>query len=130
MLGKLLLVLLKLSHNSGAIDVKMDRYILEEKSSFEMLGLSFSSTLDWGSNVVSIARFPSKIGALICSMKLLSPEVTLYLYKSITQPGMEYCYHIWVLISVASATWIHLTNYRNRYVCPSLTGFLAPLPFL
>ena len=31
---------------TGAIDVKMDRSVLEEKSSFKMLGLSFSSKLD------------------------------------------------------------------------------------
>ena len=32
-----------------------------------------------------------KIGALICSMKFLSPEVALYLYKSTLRPYMEYC---------------------------------------
>ena len=48
-----------------------------------MLGLSFSSKLDWGSDIISTAKTtPKKIGALICSMKLLSPEVALYLYKS------------------------------------------------
>ena len=31
------------SKNTGAIDVKMDRSVLEEKSFFEMLGLTFSS---------------------------------------------------------------------------------------
>ena len=34
------------SSNTGAIDMKMDGSVLEEKSSFEMLGLSFSSKLD------------------------------------------------------------------------------------
>ena len=33
---------------TSAIDVKMDRSVLEEKSSFKMLGLSFSSKLDLG----------------------------------------------------------------------------------
>ena len=36
-----------------------------------------------------------KIGALICSMKFLSPEVVLYLYKSTIRPCMEYCCHVW-----------------------------------
>ena len=31
------------SNNTGAIDVKMDGSVLEEKSSFKMLGLLFSS---------------------------------------------------------------------------------------
>ena len=48
-----------------------------------MLGLSFSSKLDWGSCIISTAKTASKkIGALIRSMKFVSPEVALYLYKS------------------------------------------------
>ena len=44
-----------------------------------MLGLTFSSKLDWGSYIISIAITASKkIGALICSRKFLSPEVALY----------------------------------------------------
>ena len=34
--------------NTGAIDVKMDESVFEEKSSFKMLGLTFHSKLDWG----------------------------------------------------------------------------------
>ena len=40
-----------------------------------MLGLSFSSELDWGSYLVLTAETAKKIGALICSMKLLCPEM-------------------------------------------------------
>ena len=47
--GKTQLVSFDLSKNTGAIDVKMDESVLEEKSSFKMLGLTFSSKLDWGS---------------------------------------------------------------------------------
>ena len=32
---------------------------------------------------------------LICSVKLLSPEVALYLYKSTILPCIEYCCHVW-----------------------------------
>ena len=45
--GKTQLVLFDWSNNSGAIYVKMDGSVLKEKS-FKMLGLSFSSKLDWG----------------------------------------------------------------------------------
>ena len=84
------------SKNTGVIDVKMDGGVPEKKSSFKMLGLTFSSKLDWGSYVVSIVKTASKkIGALICSMKFLSPEVALYRSKSTTQPCMEYCCHVW-----------------------------------
>ena len=44
--GKTQLVLFDRSNNTGAIDVKIDGSVLEENSSFKMLGLSFSSQLD------------------------------------------------------------------------------------
>ena len=62
--GKTELVLFDQSNNSGFIDVKMDGSVLEEKSSFKMLGLTCSSKLDWGSYIISIAKSTSKkIGA-------------------------------------------------------------------
>ena len=58
----------------------MDGSVLEEKSSFKKLGLTFSSELDWGSYIISIAKTVSKkIEVLFRSMKFLSPEVALYL---------------------------------------------------
>ena len=84
------------SNNNGSIDAKMDGSVLEEKSSFKMLGLTFSSKLDWGSYIISIAKTASKkIGALIRSMKFLSLEVALYLYKSTIRPCMQYFCHVW-----------------------------------
>ena len=77
------------SNNNGSIAVKMGGSILEEKSSFKILGLTFSSKLDWGSYIISIAKTASKkIRALIRSMKFLFPEVALYLYKSTIRPCM------------------------------------------
>ena len=75
----------------------MDGSVLEEKSPFKMLGLTFSSKLYWGSYIISIAKTSiKKIGALIRSMKFISPEVALYLYKSTICPCMEYCCQVWV----------------------------------
>ena len=52
------------SNNTGSIEGKKDRSVLGEKSSF-MLGLTFSSKLDWGSCIISIAKTAStKTGAL------------------------------------------------------------------
>ena len=76
--GKTQLVSLDWSNNNGSIDVKMDGSVLEEKSSFKMLGLTFCFKLDWGSYIISTAKTAFKeIGALIRSMKFLSPEVAL-----------------------------------------------------
>ena len=58
----------------------MDGSAFEEKSSYRMLSLSFSSKLDLGSYTILIAKTTyKKIGALIHSMKFLLPEATLSL---------------------------------------------------
>ena len=94
--GKTQLVFFDRSNNNGSIDVKMDGYVLEEKSSFKILGLTFSSKLNWGSYIISNAKTTSKkIGALICSMNFPSPEDALYLSDSTVHPCMEYCCHVW-----------------------------------
>ena len=98
--GKTQLVSFDRSNNNGSIDVKMDGSVLEEKSSFKMLGLTFSSKLDWGSYIISIAKTDSrKIGSLICSMKFLSPKVALDVCISTIQSYMEYCCHNTVVMS-------------------------------
>ena len=67
--GKTQLVSFDWSNNNGSIDVKMDGSVLEDKSSFKMLGLTFSSKLDWGSYIICIANTATKkIVALIHSM--------------------------------------------------------------
>ena len=45
--GKTQLVSFDGSNNTGAIDVKMDGSVLDENSSFKMVGLNFPSKLDW-----------------------------------------------------------------------------------
>ena len=123
------LVLFDQSNNNGSIDVKMDGFVLEEKSSFKMLGLTFSSKLDWDSYIISITQTASnKIGGLICSMKFLSPKVALYLYKSTICPCMEYCCHVW---ADAPSCYLELLDKLQkqirRIVGPSLAASLEPL---
>ena len=56
----------------------------------------FSAKLNLGFHIISIAKTTSKkIGALICSMTFLSPEVALHLFKSIIWPYMKYLCHVW-----------------------------------
>ena len=72
--------------------MKIDGSALEEKSFFKMIGLSFSSKLDWGSYIIFIAEtVPMKSGTLIHSTKFLSPKIALYLYKSTMRISVEYC---------------------------------------
>ena len=90
------LVSFEQSKNTGAIYVKMDGSVNPSnlKSSFKLLGLTFSSKLDWGSYIVSIAKTTSKkIGALIHSCFFLLRMFCIY--KSIIQPCIEYCCQVW-----------------------------------
>ena len=107
----------------------MDGSVLEEKSSFKMLWLTFTSKLDWGFYIFSVAKTVSKkIGALIGSMKFLSPEVALYLYKSTIWPCVEYCCHVW---AGALIYYLKLLDKLQKQVCrtvaPSLAASLEPL---
>ena len=102
---------------------------LWKKSSFKVLGLTFSSKLNWGSSFISIAKSASKkIGALFRSMKFLSLEVALYLYKSTIRPCMEYCCHVW---AGAPSCYLELLDKLQKRICrtvgPSLAASLEPL---
>ena len=88
-----------------------------------MLSLTFSSRLDWGSYIISIAKIASKkIGALIHSMKFLSPEVALYLYKSTICPFMEYCCYVW---ADASSCYLELLGKLQKQICRTVGSSLA-----
>ena len=81
------------------------------------------------SYIVSIAKTASKkIGALIRSVKFLSPEVALYLYKSTIRPCMEYCCHVW---AGAPSCYLELLDKLQKRICrtvgPSLAASLEPL---
>ena len=126
--GKTELVSFDRSDNNGSIDVKMDGSVLEEKSSFKMLELTFSSKLDWGSCIISIVKTVSKkIGALIPSMKFFSLEVAMYLYKSTIRPCMEYC----CPPCCAPSCYLELLGKLQKRICrivgPSLAASLEPL---
>ena len=99
------------------------------KNHFKMLELTFSSKLDWGSYIISIAKTASKkIGTSVGSMKFLSPEVALYLYKSTICPCMEYCCHVWAGVP---SYYLDLLDKLQKRICrivgPSLSASLEPL---
>ena len=125
--GETQLVLLDWSNKHGSIDMEMDGSVLEEKPSFKMVGLTFSSKLDWGYYIISIAKTASKkIGPLICSMEFFSPEVALYLHRSTMHPCLEYC--------SAPSCYLELLDMLQKLICrtvgPSLAASLEPLASL
>ena len=58
--GKTQQVLFDQSNKTGAIDVKMCWSVLEEKSSFMILGLTFSSNLDWALTLSQLLSLPPR----------------------------------------------------------------------
>ena len=58
--GKTQLVLFDRSNNNGSTNVKMDGYVLEEKSSLKMLGLTFCSELDWVLTLSLLLKLPPR----------------------------------------------------------------------
>ena len=79
------------------------------------LRLTFSSKLDRGSYINSIAKTASKkIRALIRSMNFLSPGVALNLYKSATRPSMEYCCHV---CASSPSCYLELLDKLQKRIC-------------
>ena len=73
------------------------------------------------SYVISIGKTAfKKIGALIHSMKFLSHDVALYLYKSTTRPCMEYCCHIW---TGAPSCFLELLDKLQKQICNGCCSF-------
>ena len=97
----------------------MDGSALEEKSSFhKVLGLTISSKLDWGPHIISIPKAASKkTGPFIRSMKFLSLQVALYLYKSIMQPCMKYCCHVW---AGAPNYYLKMLDMLQKQICRTI----------
>ena len=121
--GKTQLVSFDRSNNNGSIDVKMGGSILEEKSSFKILGLTFSSKLGRGSYITSIAKTASKkIGALIHFIKFLSPEFALYLYKRTIRPCMDNCCDVW---AGAPSCYFELLGKLQKRICRTVGSLLA-----
>ena len=94
-----------------------------------MLKLTFSYRFYWGSYIITIAKTTSKtIGALIRSIKFLSPDVGLCLYKSTIRPCMEYCCHVW---AGAPSCYLELLDKLQKWIWrtvgPLLAASLEPL---
>ena len=91
--------------------------------------MTFSSKLDWSSyNIFNAKTASKKVGALIHSMKFLSPEVALFLYKSTIQPCVEYRCYVW---AGAPSCYLGLSDKLQKQICravgPSLAASLVPL---
>ena len=108
---------------TGAIDVKRDWSVLSKSSFFKLLGLSFSSKLDYDTYIVSISKTASKkVAGLISSTEFLSPKVALYLYKPTIWPCKKYCYHVW---AGAPNCYLDILDKLQKWVCMTVGPTLA-----
>ena len=60
MLEKLKTATFNWSNNTGAIDVKMDGFVLDEKLPFKTVGLTFSSKLGWALTLSLLLKLPPR----------------------------------------------------------------------
>ena len=117
------------SSDTGAIDVKIDGSVLSKNHLLRCW--VWLSLLNWiGALTLSLLLKlpPKKIVAMIRSIKFLSPEVSLYLYKSTIRPCMDYCCHIWA--GAPNCYWEFFGKLQKRIygtVGPSLAASLEPL---
>ena len=69
-----------------------------------------------------------KVGALICSMKILAPETAVFLYKFTIRSCMEYCCHVW---AGTSSCFLEFLDKLQEQICravgPLLAASLEPL---
>ena len=105
--GKAQLVLVDRSNNTGSIDVKMDGSFLREKSYFKMLGLTFSSKLDWGSSRKLKPWFRFVLGSLFF-LRLFCISINLLYRHARNTVVMS-----WLVLLVT--TWNCQIIYKNRY---------------
>ena len=77
------------------VPVEMNGIELTEETSFHLLRLTFTRSMDWEPYIQPIAKAASrKVGSLNRAQCFLTPEFILYLYKSTIRPWIEYCSHI------------------------------------
>ena len=92
--GKTQLVSFDQSNNTDTIDVKMDKSVLEEESYFKMMGLTFSSKLNWSSYIIPIAKTSLKPLFVLWSfflLRLISVSINLpytHVWSTVVMSGL------------------------------------------
>lgn len=121
---------ISLKHDSYSPPLFFDSTDLRSTSSSVLLGLSFSSSLNWSPHVQLLAsRACRKIGFLFRSRRYFTPTQLLLLYKAQIRPTLEYCSHVW---GGASSTSLSLLDRVQRKAIrliadPDLTSNLQSL---
>ena len=74
----------------------MNGSILQNSTSFDILGVHIDANLNWSTHIKTIARSASRrLGILFRAKRLFSPIQRITLYKAQVRPILEYCSHVW-----------------------------------
>ena len=69
---------------------------LSPSSTLNILGVSFTQSLNWKFHISSLAKTASmKLGVLNRLRQFFSPQQLLSVYKGLVRPCMEYASHVW-----------------------------------
>ena len=68
--------------------------------------------------------FLTILRAVEVSMRFLSPEVALYLYKCTICPCMEYCFHVWASIP---SCYLDLLDKLQKQICRTVGPSLVEM---
>ena len=78
------------------VPVEMNGIKLPVETSFPLLGLTFTRSMDWEPYIRSIAKAASRnVGSLYRAHHFITPESILYQYISTIRPCIEYSSDIW-----------------------------------
>ena len=125
--AKFQLVSFDWSNTTGAIDVKLDRSVLQEKLSFKMLGLTF--LLIWIQAVIlsllsKLAPRKLETWFVLWRFFLLSLHC---IYKSTIRPCLEYYCHVW---TGAPSCYLELLYKLQKQICRTVGLSLVASPEL
>ena len=76
--------------------MEMNDIELPQETSFRLLSLTFTRSMEWKPYIQSIAKAASrKVDSYYRAQHFLTPEIYLNLYKPIIRLCVEYCCHMW-----------------------------------
>ena len=88
--------LLSRKKSGNSHPIHMNGLILQEKDSFDLVGVSFDHDLNWHRHISTIASSAAKkLGFLFRAKKYFSSSNLYTLYVSQIRPCLEYCSNIW-----------------------------------
>ena len=104
------------------MDKKTVGSVLEEKSYFKTLRLTFYFKLDGDSYIISVAKTAFKKTGVFVLWSFFLQRLLAVSHKSTIQPFMEYCCHFW---ASAPSCYLELLDKLLQQICKTVNPSLA-----